>query len=122
MDEENYNFEYDNYMRQLQPLNLNLFSEDLIKLFKKNKGKGQFILQMETDDGIIEERWEFYQFEEGTNFNNFNDNSVIYCIPVFVDREYNLINVPEDEEIFLFYEPLEESLINLPFEEEENGS
>lgn len=35
MDEENYNFEYDNYMRQLQPLNLNLFSEDLIKLFKK---------------------------------------------------------------------------------------
>ena len=119
MDEENYNFEYDNYMRQLQPLNLNLFSEDLIKLFKKNKGKGQFILQMETDEGIIEERWEFYQFEEGTNFNNFNDNSVIYCIPVFVDREYNLINVPEDEEIFLFYEPLEESLINLPFEEEE---
>lgn len=64
MDEENYNFEYDNYMRQLQPLNLNLFSEDLIKLFKKNKGKGQFILQMETDEVLLKKDGNFINLKK----------------------------------------------------------
>lgn len=113
---------YEKYINQLHVLRLNIFNDEDLKIFKKSKGKGQFILRLESDDKIIEERWEYYRFErEGADFKNFNKEDIIHCLPTYVDKENNLLNIPKDSTYRknACYKAFDDVDINLPIEKEE---
>ena len=105
---------YEEYFNILIPVPLNSISNEDFILFKKTKGKGQFLATFTLNGETISERWEFYK-EDGMNFNKLTKDSKIKCLPVCVDRENNLIDILYDHigKIHLEYKSLEDAKINI---------
>ena len=111
---------YEEYMNTLIPLHLNILNDEQLNLFKKTKGNGQFILNSTINNEFIEERWEFYRFDEGTNFQNLSKDSRIWCLPISADKDKNFIELLYGHKghIKVNYKDLEDVKINLNFDDE----
>lgn len=110
---------YEEYLNTLIFVPLNVISEEKLNLFKKTRGNGQFILKSDIDGELVEERWIFYEFEEGTNFNNFTKDSKVKCRPVCADRKKNLLSVFYDKKgtINVDYRARENAKINIKMDD-----